>query len=369
MVIISDVENALSIHEVARRAKVSIATVSRTINGVPSVAPQLSRRVWRVIEELGYYPNTQARSLVSGRSRIFGLIVSEITNPFFPEIVQGFEDIAVQHNYEILTTSTVHDPKRVALSVRRMIERRVEGVAIVTFGMEEALFDDLKSRKIPLVFIDVGPPLPRVSNIKIDYLHGIRQAVQHLAALCHKNIAFISGPLMLKSAVARQRAFIQSMQEIGLPIDEQYLIEGNHTMEGGMEALKQILLFPKRPTAVICSNDMTAIGVMRQGYEAGLRIPQDLSLVGFDDIRLAQFIIPPLTTIKMSQTEIARMAFNALLAEVQRPVPSPNGSEYVLRTSLMLRDSTAMAPDAAGRPKSVIPKPRKGARGKSSIES
>ncbi|HEV2454955.1 MAG TPA: LacI family DNA-binding transcriptional regulator, partial [Verrucomicrobiae bacterium] len=251
MVIISDVENALSIHEVARRAKVSIATVSRTINGVPSVAPQLSRRVWRVIEELGYYPNTQARSLVSGRSRIFGLIVSEITNPFFPEIVQGFEDIAVQHNYEILTTSTVHDPKRVALSVRRMIERRVEGVAIVTFGMEEALFDDLKSRKIPLVFIDVGPPLPRVSNIKIDYLHGIRQAVQHLAALCHKNIAFISGPLMLKSAVARQRAFIQSMQEIGLPIDEQYLIEGNHTMEGGMEALKQILLFPKRPTAVI----------------------------------------------------------------------------------------------------------------------
>jgi LacI family transcriptional regulator len=369
MVIISDVENALSIHEVARRAKVSIATVSRTINGVPSVAPQLSRRVWRVIEELGYYPNTQARALVSGRSRIFGLIVSEITNPFFPEIVQGFEDIAVQHNYEILTTSTVHDPKRMALSVRRMIERRVEGVAIVTFGMEEALFDDLKSRKIPLVFIDVGPPLPRVSNIKIDYLHGIRQAVQHLAALCHKHIAFISGPLMLKSAVARQRAFIQSMQEIGLPIDEKYLIEGNHTMEGGMEALEKILLFPKRPTAVICSNDMTAIGVMRQGYEAGLRIPQDLSLVGFDDIRLAQFIIPPLTTIKMSQTEIARMAFNALLAEVQRQVPSPNGSEYVLRTSLMLRDSTAMAPAAAGRPKSAIPKTGKDARGRSSIES
>ena len=117
----------MSIHEVARRAKVSIATVSRTINGVSTVTPQLSRRVWRVIEELGYYPNTQARSLVSGRSRIFGLIVSEITNPFFPEIIQGFEDIAVQNNYEILTTSTVHDPKRIALSVRRMIERRVEG--------------------------------------------------------------------------------------------------------------------------------------------------------------------------------------------------------------------------------------------------
>ncbi|MGC1935501.1 MAG: LacI family DNA-binding transcriptional regulator [Candidatus Acidiferrales bacterium] len=334
----------MSIHEVARRAKVSIATVSRTINGVPTVTPQLSRRVWKVVEVLGYYPNTQARSLVSGRSRIFGLIVSEITNPFFPEIVQGFEDIAVQHNYEILTTSTVHDPKRMALSVRRMIERRVEGVAIVTFGMEEELFDDLKSRQVPLVFIDVAPPLPRMSNIRIDYVHGIRQAVQHLAALRHERIAFISGPLVLKTAVARQHAFLQAMEEIGLPIEPKYQIEGNHTMEGGIEALKRILMLPKAPTAVLCSNDMTAIGVMRQSYEEGIDVPRDLSVIGFDDIRLAQFIIPPLTTVKMSQTEIARLAFHALLAEVQRKAPTPAGSDYLLRTSLVLRDSTAMAP-------------------------
>ena len=334
----------MSIHEVARRAKVSIATVSRTINGVPTVTPQLSRRVWKVVEELGYYPNTQARSLVSGRSRIFGLIVSEITNPFFPEIVQGFEDIAVQHNYEILTTSTVHDPKRMALAVRRMIERRVEGVAIVTFGMEEELFDDLKSRQVPLVFIDVAPPLPRMSNIRIDYVHGIRQAVQHLAALRHERIAFISGPLALKTAVARQRAFLQAMEEIGLPVEPMCQIEGNHTMEGGIEALKKLLMLAKAPTAIICSNDMTAIGVMRQSYEEGIEVPRDLSVIGFDDIRLAQFTIPPLTTVKMSQTEIARLAFHALLSEVQRKTPAPSGSDYILRTSLVLRDSTAMAP-------------------------
>lgn len=339
----------MSIHEVARRAKVSIATVSRTINGVPTVTPQLSRRVWKVVEELGYYPNTQARSLVSGRSRIFGLIVSEITNPFFPEIVQGFEDIAVQHNYEILTTSTVHDPKRMALSVRRMIERRVEGVAIVTFGMEEELFDDLKSRQVPLVFIDVAPPLPRMSNIRIDYVHGIRQAVQHLAALRHDRIAFVSGPLVLKTAVARQHAFLQAMEEIGLPVDTKYDIEGNHTMEGGIEALKRLLALPKPPTAIICSNDMTAIGVMRQSYEEGIEVPRDLSVIGFDDIRLAQFTIPPLTTVKMSQTEIARLAFHALLSEVQRKMPVPNGSDYILRTSLVLRDSTAMAPKSPPR--------------------
>lgn len=341
----------MSIHEVAKRAKVSIATVSRTINGVPTVAPQLSRRVWKVIEELGYYPNTQARSLVSGRSRIFGLIVSEITNPFFPEVVQGFEDIAVQHNYEVLITSTVHDSKRMALSVRRMIERRVDGVAIVTFGMEDALLENLKSRNVPLVFIDVGPSLSRISNIKIDYLHGIRQAVQHLAALRHSTIAFISGPLALKSAVARQRAFMQAMNEIGLTVLPEYLVEGNHTMDGGIAAMKELLALPARPTAVVCSNDMTAIGAMRESYDQGVVVPDDLSIVGFDDIRFAQFVTPPLTTVRMSQTEIARLAFAALFTEVQRKSPAPTGNEYALTTTLVLRKSTAMAPNGSERPR------------------
>lgn len=342
-------ERSLSIHEVAKRAKVSIATVSRTINAVPTVSPELSRRVWKVIEELGYYPNTQARSLVSGRSRIFGLIVSEITNPFFPEILQSFEDIAVQHNYEILTTSTVHEPKRMALAVRRMIERRVDGVAVLTFGMEEEIFQDLKSRNVPLVFIDVGPRLPRISNIRIDYQNGIRQAVQHLAALRHTRIAFISGPLMLKSAMARREAFLESIHEIGLSVNPRWLIEGNHTMEGGRAAVQEILKLRSRPTAVMCSNDMTAIGVMRQSYEQGIRIPQDLSVVGFDDIHLAQFVTPPLTTVKMSQTEISHLAFNALLNDVQRETPSPDGTEYVLHTSLVLRDSTALVRNASSR--------------------
>jgi LacI family transcriptional regulator len=172
----------MDIREIARRAKVSTATVSRAINHVPTVDPQLAKRVWKVVEELGYYPNTQARALVSGRSRIFGLIISEITNPFFPEIVQVFERIAVQHQYEILLTSTGHDPKRVETAVRRMIERRVDGVAVMTFGMEDLLLEDLKLRRVPLVFADVGIARPCVSNIRIDYLHGIRQAVQHLAA-------------------------------------------------------------------------------------------------------------------------------------------------------------------------------------------
>ena len=332
----------MNIREIAKRARVSTATVSRTINQLPSVQPQLAKRVLKVIEESGYFPSTQARALVSGRSRMFGLIVSEITNPFFPEIVHVFEETAVRHNYEILLTSTVHDTERMKTSVRRMLEHRVEGVAVMTFGMEESLLDDLKLRNVPLVFVDVGPPRPRVSNIRIDYLHGIRQAVQHLVALRHERIAFISGPLTLASAVARRDAFIREMTEIGMRVDPALIVESNHTLDGGEQAFAKLLALASRPTAVLCSNDMTAIGVLRKSYSEKIAVPRDLSVIGFDNIHLSQYILPPLTTIEMSQTELGRLAFNALLQDVQREIPNPKGTEYLLKTHFVQRDSTAM---------------------------
>ncbi|HEY3297400.1 MAG TPA: LacI family DNA-binding transcriptional regulator [Armatimonadota bacterium] len=334
----------LDIREIAKRAKVSIATVSRAINHVPTVDPQLAKRVWKVVDELGYYPNTQARALVSGRSRIFGLVVSEITNPFFPEIVQVFEELAVEKGYEILLVSTVHDPKRMEISVRRMIERQVDGVAVMTFGMEDLLLQDPKFRNTPLVFIDVGPDLPRIANIKIDYRHGIRQAVQHVAALRHQKIAFISGPRDLKSASARVAAFEESVREIGMKIDASMIVEGDHTIEGGTRATEILMRLRNPPTAVLCSNDLTALGVMHACYQKKIEIPKALSLVGYDDIRLARFMLPPLTTVQMSQSDLARIAFNALLAEVERAEPLKRGTEYVLRTNLVLRESTALAP-------------------------
>jgi LacI family transcriptional regulator len=332
----------MDIREIARRAKVSTATVSRAINRVPTVDPQLARRVWKVVDQLGYFPNTQARALVSGRSRIFGLIVSEITNPFFPEIVQTFENMAVENNYEILLTSTVHDPKRMESSVRRMIERRVDGVAILTFGMEESLLEHLRFRNVPLVFVDVGPDVRGVINIRINYQNGIRQAVQHLAALRHTRIAFVSGPQNLKSAVARQEAFQSSMREIGLSPD--LIVVGDHHMEGGIRALVELDRMADRPTAVLCSNDMTAIGLMREAYEHDIRIPDDLSVVGFDDIRFAEFTIPPLTTVQMSQKDLARIAFQALLKEVETESQAQDRKEYELNTHLVLRRSSALAP-------------------------
>jgi LacI family transcriptional regulator len=334
----------VDMREIAKRAKVSTATVSRAINRVPSVDPLLAKRVWKVVAELGYYPNTHARALARGKSRIFGLIVSEITNPFFPEVVQSFEDIAVRHNYEILLTSTVHDPKRMELAVRRMIERRVDAVAILTFGMEESLLEDLRHRKLPLVFVDVGADIRGVSNIRINYQHGIRQAVQHLAALGHLRIAFIGGPLHLKSALARRAAFENAMHEIGRTVPAKLMVTGDHGLEGGMQAFAELVNLPDRPTAIVCSNDMTAIGVMREAYDYGLVIPRDLSVIGFDDIRFSRFTTPPLTTVQMSQTLLAEYAFKALIAKVEGLSSSSGDTECELVTNLILRGSTALAP-------------------------
>jgi LacI family transcriptional regulator len=267
-----------------------------------------------------------------------GSIVSEITNPFFPEIVHVFEETAIQHNYEILVTSTVHNTERMKTAARRMLEHLVEGVAVMTFGMEESLLDDLKLRNVPLVFVDVGPARPRVSKIRTDYLQGIWQAVQQLAALRHEKIAFITGPLTRKSARARKEGFVQSMNEIGMEPEPQWMMEGDHALEGGQRAFTKLRGLKARPTAILCSNDMTAIGVTRESYGKKIPISSERSLIGFDNIHISQYILPPLTTIEMSQAQLGRLAFQALLTDVRRELPNPKGTEYVVKTSFLLRD-------------------------------
>ncbi len=337
----ADTHGQMDIRTIARLANVSIATVSRTMNRVSTVNPKMAKRVWDVIEKLDFVPNTQARALVSGRSKLFGLLVSEITNPFFPELIQGFENIAVENGYEILVSSTNYDPKRMSHCIRRMLERKVEGVAIMTFGLEEPLLEQLAKRQVPLVFIDVGPDRPGVSVLKVDYHHGIRQAVQHLAALGHRKIAFISGPTRLHSAQSRLAAFSKSMQECGIAPGANQIAQGDHTLEGGAAAMEKLLAQEEIPTAVLCSNDMTAIGVLHKLYRTGLKVPEDISVIGFDDIHIAEVMMPPLTTVLMSRIEIAKAAFDALRARAEAQEPGQGKREFKISTSLTVRESTA----------------------------
>jgi DNA-binding LacI/PurR family transcriptional regulator len=330
-----------NIRDVASRAGVSIATVSRAVNHISTVDPELARRVWKAVEEVGYLPNTQARALVSGRSRILGLIVSEITNPFFPELVQEFEDLAVAQGYEVMIGSTNYDPARTELLIRRMLQRNLDGVAVMTFGIEEDLVQRLVEREFPLVFVDAGPDLPNIRVLKVDYAEGIRQAVQHLAALGHRRIAFVSGPLRLRSATARRNAFLKSMAELGLSVPAEHLVEGDHTMEGGIAAAQHLMGLGELPTAVQCSNDMTAIGVLHGLYQTTHKVPEDISVVGFDDIHLAQFMLPPLTTVQMSCKHLAAAAVEALRAGIERDHPKGAKTEWYIPTHLVVRQSTA----------------------------
>ena len=333
--------NSVSIRDVAQRARVSIATVSRAVNGISTVAPELAERVWAAIKEVGYVPNTQARALVSGRSHLLGLVVSEITNPFFPELVQEFENLAVEQGYEVFIGSTNYDAVRTEALIRRMLQRGVDGVAIMTFGIEEELVQKLVERAFPMVFVDAGPDMPNIRLLKVDYGEGIREAVQHLAALGHRQIAFISGPLQMRSAGARRDAFLRAMAELGLKVPSEHLVEGTHTMEGGIRAAEHLVQFAELPTAIVCSNDMTAIGVLHGLHRTTHSVPNDVSVVGFDDIHLAQFMLPPLTTVQMSCKHLAAAAVQALRAGIEPDGPNAQQREWPIPTKLVVRQSTS----------------------------
>ncbi len=328
----------MNIKEVAKLAKVSTATVSRTINGSDKVSARTAERVHKAIKELNFYPNTHARTLVSGRSRMLGLIISDITNPFFPELVKHFEDQAVQKGLEVIIANTDYKPKRMTECVRRMLERKVDGAAIMTSEADPSLLTELSRRDIPMVFMDTGTNSARTANIQVDYAQGIQEALQHLFSLNHHRIAFISGPLNLKSAKRRYDAFVSGMEARGIKVDPELIEKGDHRMEGGVIAMRNLLRLKDRPTAVIASNDLTAIGALATIREAGLEVPRDISLIGFDDISFAHLTQPPLTTIVLSRSQLAVTALAALEKLIRKE--SGESTDYRLATHLVLRGST-----------------------------
>lgn len=351
--------SGVDIVQVAQRAGVSPATVSRVTNGRSTVAKHLAKRVWKAIEELGYSPNPQARALVSGRSRVLGLLVSEITNPFFPELIQSFEDVAGEHDFEVMVGSTNYNRERAKIFIRRLAQRRVEGVAVMTFRAESHLLDELIAQSIPLATIDVSANAPRSVVIEVDYAQGIDQAVQHLALLGHRRIGFASGPMPHITNVRRRDAFVRSVKKIGLSAPCAPIFIGDHTFEGGTQAAMHFLGIEARPTAIVCSNDMMAVGVLRVMSELGVRVPRDLSVVGFDDIHLAEFVNPPLTSVRMSRQDLAQAAFKGL-----EQLWSDNGGNsrepILVGTSLVVRQSTDSPKEAlealgrGSRPRSKV---------------
>lgn len=278
----------------------------------------------------------------SPRSRRLGLLVSDLTNPFFPELIEAFENEAAGYGCEVVVGAISCDHNRVGNALRTMRERAIDGAAILTFGQEEPHRGEIarQLQGIPLVYVDDAPPCPWACSLRVDYHRGIRQAVQHLATLGHRKFACISGSLTQLSAQLRKEAFLRSLREIGCVPRAHWIFEGNHTTESGMRGMERILARKPLPTAVICSNDLTAIGAIRALARAGIAVPQGMSVLGFDDIHLAEFVNPPLTTIRMSPRGLAHAAVEALRSRIENPHQPIPRMLLEVPTTLVLRRST-----------------------------
>ena len=329
----------MNIREIARRARVSHSTVSRVINNVETVDRKLARRVQSVIDEVGYRPNYQARALARGRSRTVGLIVSELSggNPFFSEIILYFERAAVEQGYEVLVSfaDTETHPDHVATCAVRMQQRQVEGIAVLTFGMEQYLIGS--SIDIPMIYAGNDGELPGIKNVRTNYLPGMRDAVKHLVDFGHQRIGYLCGQLNWSSMRTRHDAVRKAFKGAGLTLEKDLFVECLHTWEGGAAGISDLLNLPKPPTAVMCCNDVAAIGALKTLSNRGLQAGRDIALIGFDDLTICKFTQPALSTIQFSPSEIARLAFQALLDEIEG---GKNGLVYEYKTKFILREST-----------------------------
>jgi DNA-binding LacI/PurR family transcriptional regulator len=329
----------MRIKDVAKEAGVSTATVSHVINETKFVSNETRTRVLEAINKLNYYPNAHARSLASGRSNIIGLLISDISNPFFPELVKSIEAAAFEQGYSLMLFNTNYDAGRAADYVRRLIEHKVAGVALMTAELEPSLIEELSNKQVKVVFNDIGVVGENMSNIAIDFSTGIDEAVRHLVSLGHERIAHIAGTSRVKTGIIRREAFINSMKK-HLPEQTEHLIfEGDFRFESGRSAASEILRLEELPTALVVANDLMALGAMQELKANGIRIPQDISIVGFDDIAFTSLSDPPLTTVCSPRVEIGRRAVEALLMTIK--IPHQRGMEIRIPTYLIIRESTA----------------------------
>jgi DNA-binding LacI/PurR family transcriptional regulator len=333
---------AMSLEQVARRARVSTATVSRVLNNTGLVKTTTRARVLRAVQELKYSPNLHARSLAGGKSRSIGVIVSNIENPFFLDVYKAVEAGAHAKGYEVIMANTDYSSERLVTSVRLMIGRRVAGLAAVVSEMDSELIEELGRHRIPVVFYDVGAPRRNITNIRVDYRRGMEKLTSYLYSLGHRRLGFLGHHATLGPINERLRAVLDAVARH--PDLEVQTSADTDSLEGGRRAARVLLDAHPRPTAIVCVNDLMAVGALRELRSMGLRVPEDVSMTGFDNVTLAQFCHPALTTVHIPRDEIGETICAVLLNSDKA---SPR-REFVVDPELVLRDSTGPAPtDAA----------------------
>lgn len=328
---------AYTMKEVAKQAGVSPATVSRVLNKNHYISAATEMRVLETVKKLNYFKNVHAKRLSTGQSDLFGLVISEIANPYFPEIIRGYQAAAWDRGFDVLLCNTEYSPRRTRSIISKLIQSDVRGVAIVTSSIDPSMTVDLMKAGIGVVFCNLCHPGRLVSNISIDYQRGVLQAIEHVVSLGHHRAAVISGPESNRTAVNIRQALVTGLRR--KKIRPFPVTSADYRLDAGASAVSAILAAPEPPTVVFCGSDLIAMGAMNSLEEAGVRIPEDLSIVGIDDISFAFLARPPLSTIRVPRERLGIIAFQAL--DTMLSLKRRGGADYRLETELVVRKSTA----------------------------
>lgn len=335
-----------TMRDVGRLAQVSVATVSAVANGKGGVSPKLTARVRGAMEALDYHPDHIARSLKIRRTNTIGMVVPDVTNPFFTDMMRGVEDEARENGYSVISCNSNEDPMQERRNLTTLYSRRVDGVLLAPVDPQSGI-DLLSRRRFPLVFFDRIPPSFKGAGVVIDNVRCAYEATRHLIALGHRRIAIIAGRLSVSTGFDRLEGLRKAMQECHVPLLDEYLKHGDFKFETAYQCGMELLQLSSPPTAIFCCNNKMTLGLMRALGEFRIPCPEKVSVVGFDDFDWAESFSPHLTTVRQPTYEMGRRAMQKLLRKIASPpeneVLDEEGLE-VLKGELRVRESTAPLP-------------------------
>jgi LacI family repressor for deo operon, udp, cdd, tsx, nupC, and nupG len=307
------------------------------------VTEETRARVKAIALEMGYTPDSHARGLVTGRSHTIGVVVTTIADPFVAEVVQGVETVAHDHGYTVVLSASGSEPTREIAAVQMLRSKRVDGVIVTASRIGALYLDHVERIGVPVVLINNHNEQSGhyTYTVTVDNRQGSLLAMDHLLSKGHRRIAYITGPADHSSDMDRMRAYRQALESHGLAWRPDLVLPGNGLPEGGEQAVERLLALAERPSAVFCYNDMTAIGLLHAARQKGLRIPDDLAIVGFDDIPIAAYVEPPLTTIAQPKVEMGQLAMGMLLTLMDDKAPANERvTDTVVQGRLIVRGST-----------------------------
>lgn len=337
------VARPLSIKDIARIAQVSHSTVSRALQGSRLVNPQTAASIRQIAVESGYRASAVARGLVTQKTRTVGVVVTTIADPFVGEVVSGIEEVANDQGYSVFLANSNADPEREQKVVQSFAERRVDGIVITASRVGALYAPMLSEMRVPVVLVNNRYPGAQVHSVLIQNVQASRLAVEHLLELGHRRIAYLGDRRGHEADRDRLAGYRQALEQAGIPFAPELVVKAESSPEGSGLALEQLLSLPLPPTAVFCYNDMAALGGLRAIHRHGLRVPEDISLVGFDDLPMASYCQPPLTTVRQPMRRMGVLAMESL---VRLMAGQPSADIIEVPAELVVRESTATVREA-----------------------